>query len=172
LAPFDTAVLDDDPSTICALTEELRISFVNRAWFRFALANGASWADEDWGIGTLVTNANPAILRPFYDELFRVAFERREIIEHDYECSTPTMRRYFRMRILPRESGALLCVHSPLRESSHTAPGSPALESRYRRVDGLILQCSNCRQTKKMSERPRFFRSVRTESQNLAPSVC
>jgi len=152
LAPFDAVTLDEDPSSICALTTELRISYVNRAWFRFATDNDASWADGDWGIGTLITNAIPAILRPFYDELFRVALERREIVEHDYECSTPTLRRYFRMRILPCESGALLCVHSPLRESSHVAPGNPALESRYRDGEGLILQCSNCRRVRCVTE--------------------
>ncbi len=146
-APFDAVALNDEPSTIYALTEALRISYVNRAWSRFAQANGATWKDGEWGIGAPVMDAIPAVLQPFYERLFNTALKQREVVEHDYECPSATEFRQFRMRILPCASG-LLVVHSLLR-SELIAPEAPVMESLYRRHDGLVLQCSHCRRVRR-----------------------
>ncbi|MEO8801134.1 MAG: hypothetical protein ABI551_24800 [Polyangiaceae bacterium] len=149
LAPFDLDVVDDEPSTVYGLTEDLRLGYVNRAWSAFANANGASWNEGAWGIGSRVMDAIPDVLRPFYAGLFAQALSERAVVEHDYECSSPTQLRRFRMRIHPCDSGALLVVHSRIEEQLHTA-AEHSRGALYGEADGLITQCSHCRRVQRV----------------------
>jgi hypothetical protein len=154
LAPFDAAALEEDTATIYAVQPDLRIGYVNRQWTRFADDNGASWTEPAWGVGTRVTDAIPEVLRPFYEGLFHEAFVTKKVIEHDYDCSSPTLHRRFRMRLHPCTSGAVLVSHSLLRESAHPTVVDGALaelDSLYRRADGLVNQCCHCRQVQRTS---------------------
>ena len=151
LAPFDLDALREEPSTVYALSPDLRIEYVNNAWNRFALANGAQWHAGEWGIGCSVMNAVPAILRPFHQRPFERALAERGVLEHDYECSSATRARRFRMRLLPREAGGLLVVHS-LRHSADQPEGaSPLLDPAYRRL-GMLSQCAHCRRVQRANE--------------------
>ena len=151
LAPFSLDALREEPSTIYALSQDLRITYVNAAWTRFALANGARWNEGEWGIGRSVMDAIPELLRPFYERLFERALEERVVVEHDYDCSSATVSRRFRMRLLPCEAGGLLVVHSLLREDPRSEPGMPPLDALYRHL-GMIAQCSHCRRVQRANE--------------------
>ncbi len=157
---FDPSALNDDPSTIYALDPELRITYMNLAWARFALANGAHWADGRWGLGTRIIDAVPTILRPFYEHLFEAARTTSVAVEHDYECSSGAVFRRFRMRVMPCERDILLVVHSLLRESPRACSTDPAPDFLYRNQDGLIVQCSHCR----------CVRRARTTAWELVPA--
>jgi hypothetical protein len=154
LAPFDRVALDGDPATIYLVTPELHIAYVNPAWSTFAGANGARWEPGEWGVGARIMDAIPEVLRPFYEDLYRRAFARREVVEHDYDCSSPTVYRRFRLRLMPCESGALLVINSPLREAPHAVLPGSTLEALYRDEDGLIRQCSHCRRLRRTSQPP------------------
>ncbi len=149
LAPFDVGVVDDEPSTVYGLTEDLRIGYVNRAWSAFAKANGASWNEGAWGIGSRLMDAIPDVLRPFYSGLFAQALSERAVVEHEYECSSPTQLRRFRMRVHPCDSGVLLVVHSRIEDHLHADAGHPG-GALYREADGLITQCSHCRRVQRI----------------------
>lgn len=151
LAPFEVDVLRTDPSTIYALSADLHVDYVNEAWTQFARANRARWADGEWGIGSSVMAAIPDVLRPFYERLFERARAGKVVVEHDYECSSATVTRRFRMRVLPCESGGLLVVHSLLRADPQPEPGVPPLDAVYRHL-GMILQCSHCRRVQRANE--------------------
>ncbi|MDZ4693805.1 MAG: hypothetical protein SGI86_01565 [Deltaproteobacteria bacterium] len=145
LAPFDVAALDGETSTIYGLTEDLRLGYVNPAWHAFARANGALNSDGVWNAGLPIMDATPAPLRLAYQRLFDRARTDHVVVEHEYECSSPTSFRWFRMRVHPCDSGAFLVVNILLRTSDHVRPSMSAIDAIYRNGEGLIAQCSHCR---------------------------
>lgn len=149
LAPFDAQTLDADPATIYALDADLRITWVNRAWNDFALANGAVWSHGEWGVGAKLMDAVPAVLRPFYDRLIERAGTSDDVVEHDYECSSATVVRRYRMRVLRVPPSGLLVVSSLLQESSAPRAASPDMAGLYQTREGLFVQCSHCRRTRR-----------------------
>jgi hypothetical protein len=148
-------ILQDDPSTIYVLSNDLRITFVNSAWDRFAAENGAGWSVGEWGPGRLVLDAIPDVLRPFYQRLFARARETGEVVEHDYECSSATEDRLFRMRILP-SANALVVVNSLVRVAPQLATAAPDILSMYQDEHGLIVQCSHCRRVRVAHDNARW----------------
>ena len=152
LAPFAVATLEREHSTVYALTDELRISWVNPAWSAFARSNRAAWSNDEWGPGRAVLDATPAVLRPFYQSLYTAALTKREVMTHEYDCSSPQEHRRFQMRIHPCETGGLVVIHSLLRAGLHEWHPGSGLDSLYRRPDGLIAQCSHCRRVRRADE--------------------
>lgn len=148
MLPFTVAELDEMPSPICALTVDRRIAYVNPAWVTNATTNGAQPWEESCGIGMAYPQSIPPVLRPFYEDLFATAAERQALVERDYDCSTPQLRRDFRMRVHPCRSGVLVIVHSLLSERAHDAVYVPQ-EALYRNDDGLLVLCSNCRRSRR-----------------------
>lgn len=149
VAPFDISVMDQMPATVCGLWPDLSIGYVNPAWNAFARANDGGELAERWGLGANVVDVVPLALRPFYRRLFARALETGAPVDHDYECSSPTQRRTFRMRVHPTVSGAVVVVHSLLREEAHGEEAHAALESEYRSESGIIEQCSHCRRIRR-----------------------
>ncbi len=148
IAPFETAALDLLPATVCAVTPELRIAYVNPAWRAFGLSNGVA-ALEAIDVGVDVLAVTPEVLRPYYAELFARARQTRTPLEHDYECSSPELHRVFRMRVHPCSSGALVIVHSLLRQEAHPQAPASALADAYRDDRRIVVQCSNCRRVRR-----------------------
>ncbi len=145
---FDLATLDDESSTIYLVGADLRIEYVNRAWSRFAKSNGAIGTAR-WGVGTELLDVIPEVLKAFYVELFGRAIRDQQVVEHDYECSSPDVKRIFRMRLLPNDSGVIV-INALRVEAPH--PGSPhaPVEAMYRDKAGLITQCSHCRRVRRV----------------------
>lgn len=113
LAPFDREALRREAATICALTPELRIAYVNEAWTRFALTNGALDGSRKSGNRQAGDGRNPARA----SSVPRAAVRARsdDTVRGGYDCSSATTPRRFRMRVLPCERGGFLVVHSLLR---------------------------------------------------------
>jgi len=148
LTGIDLDVLDSDPATIVGVEPNLRIAFVNDAWFRFAAANGARWQPGEWGLGANLVDATPSDLRPFYDLLFAVALRTGEAVAHDYECSSAERYRKFRMRIHPLEGKGYLVTHTPTIERAHDLESHAPTDLEYLHASGLYLQCAHCRRTR------------------------
>jgi hypothetical protein len=149
LAPFDLAVMEQMPATICGLWPDLSLGYVNRAWNAFGRANGGSEEEGRWGLGANVLDVVPLPLRPFYERLFARALETRAPVDHDYECSSPARRRTFRMRAHPTVAGAVVVVHSLLCEAAHGEEAHAAIERAYRSKSGMIEQCAHCRRVRR-----------------------
>lgn len=157
-APLDRAMLDAHPATIVAVDASLNVRYVNRAWHRFAAENGGEPAiSRDWGIGVSLLRAIPAVLAPFYRQLFTLALrpdDRRGLhpLTHEYECSSATRFRLHVMSIYPlRRTGGLLLVHSlrvesPIEAVPGIIEGFPGPE--YVAADGLVRQCACCRRVR------------------------
>jgi hypothetical protein len=152
LAPFDVAALDAERATVCGLSEDLVILYVNPAWHRYARDNGASWREGEWSVGAQLMDAVPDVLRPFYRGLFARARAAPGPVEHEYDCSSPETLRRCRMRVYPCPSGALVVVHSMLPEVAREAgdeTGADEVEADYRDDNGLIALCSHCRRVRR-----------------------
>jgi CheY-like chemotaxis protein len=154
--PFDLKTLENDASPICAAGPDLRIVFVNRAWTEFGRANEGRAGDEGRGVGANLVGVSPAILRPFYGELFHRAQQLSTPVHWHYECSSPATLRHYRMRVAPCASGALVVSHSLVGEAPAPADRLDAPDAFYRDGRGLLVQCANCRRVRRADSSPRW----------------
>lgn len=160
LQPFRLEALETHQGSVCALDAELRLRYTNPAWPAFAAANGEPLLTERWPLGKSILDAIPAVLLPFYQDLFERALNGLagpEPLGHDYECSTSELYRRFRMTLypLPQRRG-LVVVHSLLVERPHLP--DPRAEPPYAYVDehGLLRQCCHCRRVQHLHEADRW----------------
>jgi hypothetical protein len=137
---------DDGTSTIYALDLELRITYHNAAWDRFAVENGAPQLAGSSVIGQPIADAVPERLKGFYEKAFRGVIESTQMWEHLYECSSPDLYRRFHMRVLPYGKNGLIVIHSKVAE---TAVGDLTRAPQYEYVGrgGMVTMCSHCRRT-------------------------
>jgi CheY-like chemotaxis protein len=149
LAPFNLDTILNDPSSTCAASPDLSIVFVNRAWTEFGRANGGRAGDERLGVGANLVAVSPAILRPFYGELFHRAQQLSAPVQWDYDCSSPATLRHCRMRVAPCASGALIVSHTFIGDAPAPADRLNAPDAFYRDDRGLLVQCSNCRRVRR-----------------------
>src|SRR5262249_21377199 len=109
-------------------------------------------------------------LRDFYLKAFDSVRETRHPWEHVYECSSPDTLRQLRMRVTVAPGcppNSLLVVNllvneGPMRRRPFYASTD---EGEYRRPDGLISMCANCRRTRRATEAvwdcvPRYVESM------------
>ncbi len=139
----------------CVLDENLRLAYCNPAWDHFALKNGGDAAMAKRVVGTQLFDFIPDVLRVFYDQLFEVARATLQMRPHDYECSSPTTYRLFRMEVRPLPSSAgFVVVHALRVEHPHGSDrtSSPPWADRYCNSDGIITMCAHCRKTKHVAE--------------------
>lgn len=153
LERFDRRALDGNSSVVFGLWADYRLGYANTAWFHFAGENGGEPAISiRWPLGSSIMSAVPAILQPFYFNLYARAINREPRItapvSHEYDCSSAEAYRRFMMQVyaLDHDRGFLV-VNSLLIERAHDAGAAvPApREEEYRDENGLLCQCSHCR---------------------------
>ncbi len=143
-------ILDSD-NIVYVLDESLTIVQTNDAYRRFADENSAGPEFHDkFGEGSQVLSVIPEQLRPFYESLYRKAFSG-EVVEHDYDCHSPSSFRRFRLRLLPLEDGRVAVENSLRVERVWTDTeelDDETIAERYVASTGLIVQCMHCRRVK------------------------
>jgi hypothetical protein len=154
LRDYNLAVLEKHHGTIYGLWSNLRLAYVNPAWYRFAAENGGEPAiSTRWKLGTLILDALPQFLRAYYETAYRKCLDAEEPWEHQYECSSKDLYRHFHQIVYPLENSGLLVVNSLIVEHSHDPaerhPQNPE-ESAYRDIHGLIHQCAHCRRVQNL----------------------
>jgi len=154
LKDFGLADAEDHGGTVVGLWPDLTIAYVNRAWRTFAVENGtanAAWLDEPRG-RSLLYEITPGLWHFFREHFARCLSERRPW-EHQYECSSPELKRKFHMKVYPLGAAeGLLAVHSLVFESPHTESGLPPIDGRYRTRDGQVVQCCHCRRVRRADQ--------------------
>lgn len=143
VALFRSLERGDDVTYV--LSADLRVIRTNAAWERFARANGGAAFLATWRRGTPLLDVIPAPLQPFYVTSFERA--ARDVVrwDHDYECSSPTEWRQFRMLAYPFD-GAFVVTHSLLVARPHDADGRSVADDYV--SDGIISMCSHCRRVR------------------------
>lgn len=153
LAPHDAAALQGHEGTIFGLWHDLRLAYLNPAWFRFAADNGAGPRfTERWCIGTSFLDAMPYWLANFYREKYRTCLESGGIWCFQYECSNDRVERFVQQTVHPlgNREGLLVINAVTVERPRVLASHAPALadESRYRHPDGFLHQCAHCRKVR------------------------
>ncbi|MFO0748201.1 MAG: hypothetical protein U1F43_21455 [Myxococcota bacterium] len=129
------------------LRADLTIAFTNAAWDAFADANDGDPAVVTPASGNILDAMTPGVRR-FYRELFTRVLRTGRPETHLYKCPSPTHSREFALRVTPHGSGLLLTHHLLVEEVAQETPRAPD-GTRYRRHDGTIVQCWNCRMTRR-----------------------
>lgn len=143
LAPYDLEELVRSANTIFAIDANGRIAFVNDAWLDFSRANGGG--DMDAWFGRVWRKCIPEALVDFYADGLDAARSMDEPWDHEYECSSPDVRRLLRATVSPLEGGGFLFVHAIVLETPHGTVSSGELGPGLRDASGMIVQCCHCR---------------------------
>ena len=135
------------------LSSDLRFVEMNAAWDNFAILNGGESSLAHWFRGSSLMDTVPAELKRFYSDAFAQAASTRRRWEHDYECSSATEFRQYRMIVYPF-SEWFVVTHALLVEKPHEGVAeepSDQYESR-----GLIAMCGHCRRVRSATNPTRW----------------
>lgn len=155
LAPKLRQGLEHSGNVTCVIDDALKLIYCNPAWDKFALSNNGESAVAARVIGTNLLDVVAEPMRALYDRLFAVARNTRQIRPLDYECSSASVYRLFRMEIRPLGAAAGFALVHALRVER---PHDPYRESfspdavRYLNPQGLIIMCAHCRKTMRVAE--------------------
>jgi hypothetical protein len=137
------AVLEKDLDVACVIEHTGQIVYCNPAWDEFAAANSGSAAALSTGVlGRNLMDFIPPVLKPFYAKNL-LKTPPYLIWDHNYECSTPSEFRIFRLQALRlKDTGEILLVHSLQIRRPHTRrPMEPPA------MRGQVAMCAHCRRT-------------------------
>ncbi|MBN9661176.1 MAG: PAS domain-containing protein [Acidobacteria bacterium] len=149
-------VLETDPSVIYVLDRDLRITYCNAAWDRFAVENGGMDLVRPHLLGRSVMDSVPQVLHGFFEDGYRKALSSGETWEHSYECSSASTYRAFRMLTYPEPDRSGLVVvnlilvahpHNDVERQPHAL--EPGL---YLDDFGVLKMCSHCRRVSRVGE--------------------
>jgi hypothetical protein len=151
---FEVKALDEYPNSVCIVDAELRISYVNPAWHRFAEQNGGGPDfSVQWSQGASILDAMQEPVRRFFERAFGECLRTRKPFAHDYECSSTDLKRLMRSEVLPLHSGSgLLIVHSLRVEEPHASPLPGTETFRYHDAQGIAHQCGHCRRMRRATD--------------------
>jgi hypothetical protein len=150
LFDYPVPVVEADTAVIFCLDADLRITYCNPAWDRFALANGGTHLCRPTPIGISVLDYISGPDKQYFAKQYRRVIGREEPWERDYECSSANVYRRFRLRVVPMQKRPGLFVVNSLRvEHAHQLTACAGIESEYRRPDGFIVMCASCRRTRR-----------------------
>ena len=151
-SPFEypTSVVEADTAVVFCLDSDLRITYSNPAWERFAIENGGPELCDSALVGKCVLEYISGRARDFYAQAYRRVLESYKPWEHRYECSSKDVHREFRLLVVPLKKRPGLLVRNVLQaEHPHQVASCKPLEELYRQSNGLIPMCSGCRRTRR-----------------------
>jgi len=163
--PWRTS-LEEFADSACVVDSSLSLLYTNPGWRRFADANGGSSTADSWTNGTSILEAcaEPR-LRSFYRELFGSCLDSESAesrpVQHDYECSSPTELRKFRMSLYRlADPTRVLVLHSKILELPIEAtdrPWASATEIERIESEGVVRQCAHCRMVQSAEDPTRWL---------------
>jgi hypothetical protein len=153
----------------------------NNGYKLFAIENDGEEILEKWLIGSNVLSAIPDIIRNNIKKMYDDVLLNNKIIEHEYDCHSPTVFRRFKMRILPFMNGFALHEHcqiesSELRGAHELSDGE--IESGYMDINGIIHQCCHCRRIQSCTDTNNWVWVISLISRNstfssdISHSIC
>jgi hypothetical protein len=150
LFDYPVSVVETDTAVIFCLDPDLRITYCNPAWDRFALENGGAEMCRPAPIGRPILDSIGGSDREYFETHYRRVLQQSEPWERDYECSSPSVYRKFRLRVVPMQSIPGLFVMNSLQvETAHQLEECAPLEEAYRTSFDLIVMCASCRRTRR-----------------------
>ncbi len=114
--PSPLEAIEHDSAIVFALDRELKIVYCNQAWDRFAESNGGAALKRPTPHGMCVLDVIPEPLKNLYRSAYLNVFARSRQWVYDYECSSATVHRLFRMTALHRPKDEFILVTNFLLE--------------------------------------------------------
>lgn len=150
LRDYDLDRLDRHDGAIYAVSDDWRLRYFNEGWSRFALANGGEpRLSQAYPLGAPIFDAfAPSLLREFFEFHYLQCLRDGRMWGHDYECSSASTYRRFRMLVYPLERRGVMVVNAMMVERPHARHETPAHLASYRDAAGLVHQCAHCRRTR------------------------
>ncbi|MBT8315590.1 MAG: hypothetical protein KJP26_14125 [Maribacter sp.] len=158
LGDFNLEVLERSEYSIYALSRDLRFTYFNPAWFRFATKNGFDKAAaKKLALGSSVLKWIRGLrLKCYLRNNYKKVIRTGKIWHFDYECSSPSEYRLFHQIVHPlyKKSGVLIINTEmfKLPMSTMNRKTFRVIEDRYIQSDGQIVHCGNCRHTRRADE--------------------
>jgi hypothetical protein len=145
-------VLESCPDPCFVVTDSLDIKYCNQGWNKFAVLNEA----RPEVLAAKVISRNlldfvPNDLKRFHADLFALARKTGKPVTHDYECSSATTFRLYRMHIFPLNQGFAV-INSLRVEHPHDRTPLEPNDAFYETESGMIRMCSNCRRTNRADD--------------------
>lgn len=145
---FAPLLVDHDVEHLDALDEPAYGFFADGRLGYFNPRYAASPCSTRFGLGRSVLDAMEEPFRTLHRRLHREALRSGQPTTHRYQCPTPTHARELELRLYPlRNARGLLAIHSVVWMEPHAAAIAP--ESAYRDASGMIVQCADCRRTRR-----------------------
>ena len=135
-------------NTLYVVDKNYSIVDYNDGYTAFAMANDGQDIFEKWPLGANILSAVPEVLRDVIKKMYDDVFFNNAVIEHTYDCHSPTVFRRFKMRILPYMNDFALHEHCKIESSSLTGAHDIAddtIRAEYIDQHGMIHQCCHCR---------------------------
>lgn len=148
---LEATPFESDGAVIYTLDPDLHIVSCNRSWNQFASSNGAIHLHRRSIKGMPLSDFIQGSLRSFYQRAFRFVLATGHTWQHEYECSSPEHLRKFAMTVYRVHDG-LLVVNSLRAAEPHSRPRLAPQETAYRDTHGIIVMCSNCRRTRRVTQ--------------------
>jgi hypothetical protein len=149
--PSSFESIERDAAIVFALNRELRIVYCNEAWDRFAQSNGGTALMRPIPYGLCVLDVIPEPLKSRYRVAYLNVFATRRQWVHEYECSSSTVYRLFKMTALQRPEDDLILVANFLLEQRPHGAERPVMApdpAAYEGSDHSVAMCSVCRKSR------------------------
>lgn len=145
-----------EKNSVYVVSSAFEMLFFNDAYRRFSADNGGEpRVTTKFGVGASVLDAISTDVRPHFEQRCREAMSTGTPWIHEFLCHGPGVYRECHQIAYPLQDGrGLAFVNSTRVERPTIDPVRPPIDDApYRRGDGLILQCSNCRRTERSDTR-------------------
>lgn len=151
----DTA--DASTDVIFFLDSRLTITHCNPAWDKFARENHGERALAANVVGRRLFDFIAADLQPFYRTVFESCAADNLPFSFDYECSSASVYRLFRMQILPLRQGGGFAVLNAIRvERPQSGRSSKSPGPEYVAEPNTVTLCAHCRRTRRQDDPSRW----------------
>ena len=175
LDQHDIDSIRNSQDTTYVLDSDFKLRAYNQAWVDFAHENGGKELLTQFPLGSSILEAFPEVLLPFYRSAYEKSLKNRTMFEHDYECSSPDLYRYFHQTVYPLNKAAgLIVTHHKVEEMRHPGP-TEEFNAKIVNGDGIITQCSHCRKIRVPTDHFTWLwvpALVRTPGKNTSHTLC
>lgn len=178
---IEFTTLEDSSSSIYALDTDLKISYLNPAYVKFAEENDPSGNTlSKFPISAQIGDAiSDPRLKDYYLDAYKEVLSTGKNWTQEYECSSPETYRMYHQTAYPFKNGKgliivnVLSVRIPMDQTERIVNG--ATENSYTNQDGLIVQCSNCRYTERADKAETWDwvpDLVKQMPENMSHTIC
>lgn len=157
IADLDIAAIATSADSTIITDDDLVIRAYNQAYLTFAHANGLLNPERRCGIGCSLLAGSNEPARSFYTQAFQTVLAEHGAFHQDYECSSPTERREFRLSAYATVSGQALVIshHLVIAEPIPTTD-QVAYSPAHCSPDGFVIQCCHCRKVRNFTANERW----------------